>query len=155
MICEFSINSNLPNTFILKVSSLKSVTSESGVKNPIQRTTFYLQRTSGARVMTCSDAVNTRVGDGLGTVSDAVNTRVGDGLGTLKTHLGTIWSSLGEPVPPKKFRGNQFPRPTLYDFLFPNSKNPSSAAWLGKNLNGFAISSGSLAGGRGVRAPPP
>ena len=117
---------------ILKVSALKTVTIESGVKNPIQRTTFYLQRTSGARVMTCSDAVNTRVGDGLGTVSDAVNTRVGDGLGTLKTHLGTIWSSLGEPVPPKKFRGNRFPRPTLYDFLFPNSKNPSSAAWLGK-----------------------
>ena len=45
----------------------------------------------------------------------------------------TIWSSLGEPVPPKKFRGNRFPRATLYDFLFPNSKNPSSAAWLGKH----------------------
>ena len=29
------------------------MTAERGLKNPIQRTTFYLQRRSGARVMTC------------------------------------------------------------------------------------------------------
>ena len=38
---------------ILDVSGFKTVTIRSGVKNPIQRTTFYLQRRSGARVMTC------------------------------------------------------------------------------------------------------
>ena len=37
--------------FVLKVSALKTVTSESGVKNPIQQSTFYLQRSSGARAM--------------------------------------------------------------------------------------------------------
>ena len=36
---------------ILKVSALKTVTSESGVKNPIQQSTFHLQRSSGARAM--------------------------------------------------------------------------------------------------------
>ena len=37
----------------LKVSGFKTMTGERGLKNPIQRTTFYLQRRSGARVMTC------------------------------------------------------------------------------------------------------
>ena len=37
---------------ILDVSGFKTVTIRSGVKNPIQRTTFYLQRRSGAGVMT-------------------------------------------------------------------------------------------------------
>ena len=42
-----------PNFFIviLDASGFKTVTIQSGVKNPIQRTTFYLQRRSGARVM--------------------------------------------------------------------------------------------------------
>ena len=38
-------------SLVLKVSSLKTLTGERGLKNPIQRTTFYLQRSSGARVM--------------------------------------------------------------------------------------------------------
>ena len=37
----------------MKVSGFKTMTGERGLKNPIQRTTFYLQRRSGARVMTC------------------------------------------------------------------------------------------------------
>ena len=40
-------------SLVLKVSSFKTLTVERGLKNPIQRTTFYLQRRSGARVMTC------------------------------------------------------------------------------------------------------
>ena len=42
------------SSLVLKVSSLKTLTGERGLENPIQRTTFYLQRRSGARVMTCS-----------------------------------------------------------------------------------------------------
>ena len=38
---------------ILDVSGFETVPIRSGVKNPIQRTIFYLQRRSGARVMTC------------------------------------------------------------------------------------------------------
>ena len=38
-------------SLVLKVSSLKTLTGERGLKNPIQRTTFYLQRSSGAQVM--------------------------------------------------------------------------------------------------------
>ena len=38
-------------TLVLKVSSLETLTVERGLKNPIQRTTFPLQRSSGARVM--------------------------------------------------------------------------------------------------------
>ena len=38
-------------SIVLKVSSFKTWTVERGLKNPIQRTTFYLQRSSGARVM--------------------------------------------------------------------------------------------------------
>ena len=36
---------------VLKVLSFKTLTDRRGLKNPIQRTTFYLQRSSGARVM--------------------------------------------------------------------------------------------------------
>ena len=39
---------------ILDVSGFKTVTIRSGVKNPVERTTFYVKRRSGARVMTCS-----------------------------------------------------------------------------------------------------
>ena len=42
---------NFRNDLILKALDFKTVNIESGVKNPIQRTTFYLQRRSGARVM--------------------------------------------------------------------------------------------------------
>ena len=38
-------------SLVLKVSSLETLTVERGLKNPIQRTTFHLQRSSGARVM--------------------------------------------------------------------------------------------------------
>ena len=38
-------------SLVLKVLSLKTLTGERGLKNPIQRTTFYLQRSSGAQVM--------------------------------------------------------------------------------------------------------
>ena len=38
-------------SIVLKVSSLETLTDRRGLKNPIQRTTFYLQRSSGARVM--------------------------------------------------------------------------------------------------------
>ena len=38
-------------SLVLKVSSLETLTVERGLKNPIQRTTFYLQRSSGAQVM--------------------------------------------------------------------------------------------------------
>ena len=38
-------------SLFLKVASLKTLTVECGLKNPIQRTTFYVQRRSGARIM--------------------------------------------------------------------------------------------------------
>ena len=38
-------------SLVLKASSLETMTDRRGVKNPIQRTTFYVQRSSGARVM--------------------------------------------------------------------------------------------------------
>ena len=43
----------LKNYLILEVSGVKTITIRSSVKNPIQRTTFYLQRRSGARVTDC------------------------------------------------------------------------------------------------------
>ena len=39
------------SSLYLKASSLKSLTRERGLKNHIQRTTFYLQRRSGAALM--------------------------------------------------------------------------------------------------------
>ena len=39
------------SSLVLKASSVKTLTGERGLKNPIQRTTFHLQRSSGARVM--------------------------------------------------------------------------------------------------------
>ena len=41
----------------MKVSALKTVTSESGVKNSTERTAFYDKRRSGARVMTRSSSL--------------------------------------------------------------------------------------------------
>ena len=38
-------------SLVLKASSIKTLTGERGLKNPIQRTTFHLQLSSGARVM--------------------------------------------------------------------------------------------------------
>ena len=39
------------SSLVLKASSLETLTARRGLKNPIQRTTFHLQRSSGARVM--------------------------------------------------------------------------------------------------------
>ena len=39
------------NSIILRVSALKTITSGSGVKNAVDCTTFYVKRSSGARVM--------------------------------------------------------------------------------------------------------
>ena len=50
----FVVSVFLSGTFfspVLKVLSFKTLTDRRGLKNPIQRTTFYLQRSSGARVM--------------------------------------------------------------------------------------------------------
>ena len=38
-------------SLVLKASSLETLTDRRGVKNPMHRTTFYVQRSSGARVM--------------------------------------------------------------------------------------------------------
>ena len=48
---QLFVLSVLFSNLILKASSLQILTGERGLKNPIQRTTFYLQRSSGARVM--------------------------------------------------------------------------------------------------------